>query len=108
MNKKNLTILVLGLLVGIFFGDFLDPLNMSKKSEEPYFMLEEDVIIDGVGNLKTGVKIKYDEGFSEGFTRFILYLNAKDVSLKRLNVSKENHIIPYWLEKENNSSQNNN
>ena len=71
----------------------------SKYEKQPYFELSEDVYINEVGNLKKGTILKYDDSYSEGFTRFILYLNAKGIDLKEYKDNNNNEIIPYWLEK---------
>lgn len=65
----------------------------------PYFILNKDYKVGELGLLKKGTKIKFDKGMSEGFSRFILYINIKGG-----DISKEKEtdiIIPYWLNEAN-------
>lgn len=83
--------LIIGIVVGVWVCFMI-------KAKSLYFELSEDAVIEGVGNLKKGTLIKYDDSYPEGFTRFVLYLNADDIDLKKVEGTKRNEIIPYWLE----------
>ena len=66
-----------------------------------YFELEENYIDENLGTIKKGTKLRYDESFSEGFTRYVLYINIHDSQHpKILNEDNSETIIPYWIEKE--------
>lgn len=59
---------------------------------------DNDYYIDDIGSLKTGTLLQLDEAMSEGFTRYILYLNISDGEILEKYKAKEKHmIIPYWL-----------
>lgn len=95
MKKSNIISGIVGLALGCVITYFYS----SNEKNEPYFELEEDVQIGEIGNLKKGTLLRYDDSYPEGFTRFILYLNAKEVDLKK-SEEADNEIIPYWLEKQ--------
>jgi hypothetical protein len=67
-------------------------------STKPYIILKSNYKIEGAGFLQKGTVLQVDEGMSEGFTRFILYLNMKGGEYEKYP-NKENVIIPYWLNK---------
>lgn len=69
-----------------------------KKNNTVYFKLDTDYRVAEYGLLKKGTLIQYDEGMSEGFTRFKLYLNLKGGGLIQ-DSNKIDVIIPYWLNK---------
>lgn len=94
--KKNS---IISALVGLILGSIVTYIYCSNDEAPAYFELSEDVYIGEIGNLKKGTIVRYDESYPEGFTRFILYLNAKGIDLKEYKTEK-NEIIPYWLEKE--------
>jgi len=95
---KNIFKTLIVLIVGIILG-FL----ISKKVsfERPsYVVLQSDYFHQELGLLKKGTKLRYDEGMSEGFSRYILYINISDAN--KLTLEKSNHINeiePYWVEK---------
>jgi AraC-like DNA-binding protein len=76
---------------------------ISKKTsfEKPsYVELPTDYFHDELGVIKKGTQLKFDEGFSEGFSRYILYINISDAENLMLKKSDNiNEIIPYWIEK---------
>ena len=75
-NKYNFLIGFLSatiLLTGIYF--LIKP---KKNNNNSYVILKSDYKIEGAGFIEKGTILKIDEGMSEGFT-------------------KENTIIPYWL-----------
>ena len=96
MKKSNIVSGIIGLALGCAITYFYS----SKEKNEPYFELSEDVQIGEIGNLKKGTLLKYDDSYPEGFTRFILYLNAKEVDFKKSEDTADDEIIPYWLEKQ--------
>jgi hypothetical protein len=79
------------LLCGVYF--LIKP---QKNHNNPYVILKSDYKIEGAGYIKKGTILRVDEGMSEGFTRFILYLNLKSGDYESYP-GKENSIIPYWL-----------
>lgn len=65
-----------------------------------YFELQDDYYDAELGNIKKGTLLKYDESFSEGFTRYILFLNIHDSQAPSFKKENSNNvIIPYWIEK---------
>ncbi len=92
---KTLIILSIGAVLGIF---------ISKKVffEKPsYVVLQNDYSHSELGFLKKGTKLKYDAAMSEGFSRYILYINISDADKLKLEKSNNiNEIDPYWIEKE--------
>ena len=96
MKKSIVSIfcLIIGIIIGLFFDSVI-----SCKKKNSYFKLMEDAHVGEMGSLKKGTLIKYDDSYPEGFTRFVLYLNADDIDLKKVEGVKRNEIIPYWLEK---------
>lgn len=65
-----------------------------------YVTLQKDYNIgNGNGVLKKGTKLKIDQGFGEGFTRYILYLNVRDSEPIELDsIQGKNEVKPYWLQ----------
>jgi uncharacterized protein YxeA len=91
---KILVILIIGIILGFFISK---KMSFEKPS---YVVLQSDYYHQELGILKKGTKLKYDQGFSEGFTRYILYLNIHDSQHpKLLNENRNEIIIPYWIEK---------
>ena len=95
---NNFFKVLIGLLIGVIIGFII-----SKKVsfEKPsYVVLQNDYFHQELGLLKKGTKLKYVEGMSEGFSRYILYINITDADKLKLEKSKTiNEIEPYWLEK---------
>lgn len=94
--KNKLIYFIFGLLSStliFIIYNYFNGKNSIKNS--PYFVLNKDYNVGELGILKKGTKLKFDKGMSEGFSRFILYLNIKggDIS-KELETDV---IIPYWL-----------
>tara|TARA_B110000259_G_C13707857_1_gene279156 strand:+ start:270 stop:560 length:291 start_codon:yes stop_codon:yes gene_type:complete len=93
--KKNS---IISAFVGLILGSIVTYIYCLNEEAPTYFELSEDVYIGEIGNLKKGTIVRYDDSYPEGFTRFILYLNAKGIDLKEYETDKD-EIIPYWLEK---------
>lgn len=91
---KTLIVLILGIILGYL---------ISKKVtfEKPsYAVLQSDYYHEELGLLKKGTKLRYDKGMSEGFSRYILYINISDADNLKLEKSNRiNEIEPYWIEK---------
>lgn len=91
---KTLTVLFIGVVIGFFVSK---EISFSKPS---YVVLQNDYFHQELGLLKKGTKLKYDEGMSEGFSRYILYINITDADKLKLEKSNNiNEIEPYWVEK---------
>lgn len=72
--------------------------NVECISDNEYYRLKNDYVIDGVGLLESGTLLQFDEAMSEGFTRYILYLNISDgEKLEKYKAKEKDIIIPYWL-----------
>lgn len=81
-------------VIGILLGGAVTYFLINSTLETRYVTLMQDYKIEGVGVLHKGAKLKIDEGMSEGFTRYILFLNLKGGNTK---LSIEKGIVPYWL-----------
>lgn len=94
--KQRIIIYVLGILSGLIIWI----LYSWTTRHSSYVILPSAYKIKGdMGILKKGMKLKVDEGFGEGFTRYILYLNIRDSEPIELDSTKsKNEIKPYWLE----------
>ncbi|KXX69453.1 hypothetical protein AVL50_19065 [Flammeovirga sp. SJP92] len=63
-----------------------------------YVELQSDYKIANVGLLEKGAKLKIEKGFSEGFSRYSLFLNLHDGEItKMIGQDKKRVEIPYWL-----------
>lgn len=89
INKLFLSFLMGGLLGAVLLQFYF---YFPKKNN--YVILQQDYNIEDVGVLKKGTKLKIDKGMSEGFTRYVLYLNFKGGNTQP---SIEKGIVPYWL-----------
>lgn len=98
---------LIGSKLFVFFIGFL--LGMSlwglysfiivKNADNVYFKLKNDYCIENIGYLKAGTLIQVDKGMSEGFTRYVLYLNISDgEEVEKYNAKEKDMIIPYWLQ----------
>jgi hypothetical protein len=86
---------VLGLFVVILYmyGN-----NINNSFENEYYKLKDDYCVDDIGFLKSGTLLRVDKGMSEGFTRYVLYLNISDgEDLVKYKTKEKDMIIPYWL-----------
>lgn len=95
--KSKWTIFFIGFIVGISTC-MLMAFKYTNRKEKVYFKLKKDYCIQNAGYLKAGTIIQIDEGMSEGFDRFILYLNLS--SGQKLDIYEAEHkntVIPYWL-----------
>ena len=87
-----ITALVLAIAVYFLVG------REKSMRDNPYIILNEDYKIEGVGGvIKKGTILKTDEAMSEGFTRFILYLNLKGGNYDLYREGKNKVIIPFLL-----------
>jgi hypothetical protein len=95
--KSKWLIFFIGFITGITVCKILISRQGSDK-EDSYFKLKHDYCIEDVGHLESGTIIKIDKGMSEGFTRYILYLNISDSQqFDKYETEQKNIVIPYWL-----------
>lgn len=98
--KTKLIYFAIGFFSSLIIVGVYNYFNGEKSiKNNPYFVLNRDYNVGELGLLKKGTKLKFDKGMSEGFSRFILYLNIKGG-----DISKEKEtdvIIPYWLNEAN-------
>ncbi len=96
---KKTVIFVLGCVVGILIGCIISTkINLSKPN---YIELPANYVHKELGVLKKGTMLKYDKGFSEGFSRYILYINISDAdNLTQKKSESYGEVIPYWIERE--------
>lgn len=96
-NYITLIVFILGVAVGISLSFFWEK-EGAFFNENSYIKLEDDFCIDNIGFLRKGTLIKFDKAFSEGFSRYILYLNFPSSHSGSPYVTEHEHeIIPYWL-----------
>lgn len=95
--NSKISFFLLGFILGLVVIIVLNNNNLNS-SENEYYKLENDYCIDNIGVLKSGTLLKTDKGMSEGFTRYILYLNISDGEvLEKYPTKEKNIIMPYWL-----------
>ena len=87
----------MGLFVMCIVSVIISSQFLPIKEKHHYFQLLSDCEISDIGYLKKGAILRFDEGMSEGFTRYILYLNLKAPDVKPFNVEHDDSIIPFWL-----------
>ncbi len=95
-TSKLLLFFCFGIVVGILISCGLLILY-SNSTSTTYVTLGKDAILDNNSILKKGTEIRVDEGMSEGFTRYILYLNAKHLEGSIAKKDTINIIKPYWI-----------
>jgi hypothetical protein len=95
--KKNILILIAGLSIGAVFMSFIK-INNEDEQQTKYTELKEDFSLNNGSVLKKGTMLRIDKSASEGYTRYILYINYKsDDGVEPRIFKKENLIKPYWL-----------
>lgn len=93
--KSKIIIFVLGLVLGA--GVFFLLGNSGEMHKDTkYIQLKKDYKIEGSGYLVKGTILRIGQPMTEGFTRYILYLNLNDGEITDSYSSKYD-IIPYWL-----------
>lgn len=87
-------------MVGILSGVLICVIYGWTTQNYSYVVLPRDYEVgENGGLLKKGVKLRVDEGFGEGFTRYILYLNIRDSEPIELDSEVTKYDIkPYWLQ----------
>ncbi|UPT68593.1 MAG: hypothetical protein M0D57_08220 [Sphingobacteriales bacterium JAD_PAG50586_3] len=95
LNKGFVWGIVVGVMVTLAIVYFLSDKNGQSNK---YVQLNGDYTIADVGTLKKGTILKIDKAMSEGFTRYVLYLNLKGDSVTLYNTEHPDKIIPYWLQ----------
>jgi hypothetical protein len=95
LNKGFFWGIVIGALATVTIVYFLSD---RKEPAKKYVQLTADYAIADVGTLNKGTVLKVDEGMSEGFTRYILYLNLKGDNVTVYKTEHPDEIIPYWLQ----------
>jgi len=94
--KKNILFLISGLVVGGLIMSFVD--KAESGNETKYIELKEDFILTNGSVLKKGALLRIDQSYSEGHTRYILYINYKgEAGMELKKYDKENLINPYWM-----------
>lgn len=92
--KSKIIFTLIGVIIGVVSCCVF---NYYGRSNE-YYTLCKDYNIEDVGTIKKGTIIKFDKPFSEGFNRFVIYINISDAEdLIPYKTDKNNLIIPYWL-----------
>lgn len=93
-SLKTFIVLFIGIVLGFLISK---KVSFEKPS---YVILQSDYFHQELGLLKKGTKLKFDKGMSEGFSRYILYINISDADNLKLEKSNTiNEIEPYWIEK---------
>ena len=95
MKNRKILIFLLGTICGIIIGIVV---NYLTPKENNYVKLKKDYCIENIGIIKKGSILKFDKAFSEGFSRYILYVNIHDAEdLDKHQTDKQGMVIPYWL-----------
>jgi hypothetical protein len=95
--KKSLLILFLGLCIGAFLMHLIGQ-NKGKEAQTKYIELKENFLLDNGIVLKKGTFLRFDKTLSEGFKRYILYVNYKsDATIESKDYMLENLVKPYWM-----------
>jgi hypothetical protein len=69
------------------------------KSTNKYVEIKSDYFIENGGIIKKGTVLKIDQPFSEGFTRYVLYLNLSDGEIvEKHEEPRTDVVVPYWLQ----------
>ena len=90
---KTVISFILGVMIGGFVVFYLNITTNTPNSK--YLKTDKDYYLHNGSTIKSGTSLKIDEGMSEGFTRYILYINAKSIS--GVVVEEKYSIIPYWI-----------
>lgn len=99
MKTKRYMMYVAFLVIGLIIGFFLSPIKPKKTF---YVELQTDYNIENVGELRKGTLLKFDQPFSEGFARYILYINIPSSETLNRKDETDKYIISYWLKKKDN------
>ena len=76
---------------------FIDK-NKEEEQQTKYIELKEDFSLHNGSVLKKGTMLKVEKSASEGYTRYILYVNYKSgEGIEPKIFKKENLIKTYWL-----------
>lgn len=94
-NMNKLVFLIIGIAIGLIFSNVF---NFFDSKNHEYYVLNSDYYGENKSVLKKGTKISYDQAFSEGFSRYILYINIKDSEVPEIE-KREKNIYPFWFEK---------
>ncbi len=89
---KFVLVFIVGIIIGLVLSNYL-----MFSSSTSYVMLNKDYTLENGSLIKKGTKIKIDYGFSEGFTRYIVYINAKRIDGQVEKFNYHNYCIPYWI-----------
>ncbi len=94
---KNLLIFLLGLLTGLVVSFFAIYFFFFREVNQ-YVETKSDYNLENGSVIRRGTVLKIDQTFSEGFTRYILYLNLTDGErVERHDEPIHDIVIPYWM-----------
>jgi|JI91814CRNA_FD_contig_31_723492_length_497_multi_2_in_0_out_0_2 hypothetical protein len=93
---KNITSFSTGVFIGICLTLLMWHYSTKRDAGTNYVVLSHDILLDNSSILKSGTKLRIDEGMSEGFTRYILYVNANRLDARDTIHPHRNCVIPYW------------
>lgn len=97
MMKKNILMLLIGLSIGAMLMSFIKN-KQEGEQQIKYIELKEDFLLNNGGVLKKGTMLKVDKPASEGYTRYMLYVNYKsEEGIELKSYDKYNLIKPYWI-----------
>ena len=86
---------LIGILTGVIITSFLFWYNYS---DSYYVALKHDYNIENIGTLQAGTKLRFDGAMSEGFTRYVLYVNVDGgIEVEPAEDERSYLKIPYWL-----------
>tara|TARA_B110000977_G_C10898561_1_gene424305 strand:+ start:368 stop:709 length:342 start_codon:yes stop_codon:yes gene_type:complete len=95
--KSKLILLVVGCILGFCSSKLI---SWVKAKDTIYIKLDADYQMDNGSIVTKGSMLEVDKGFSEGFTRYILYLNISDADSPDSNfIERDNYKHIHWLRK---------
>ena len=93
---KNIIYLLIGILIGVFITYSLLSFGKKNESTTKYLELNRDILLHNNCLIKAGTQLKIDVGMPEGFTTYILYVNAKSMDGTVKEYPYRSYTIPYW------------
>lgn len=93
MKKLIIAVFIIGFTLGCGISFLLINQLMHE-----YITLDQDYKMDNGSVIKKGTFLEVDKGFSEGFTRYFLYINIHDSEMPdSMNIEKSKTKKVHWL-----------
>jgi hypothetical protein len=94
---KSITYILVSILIVLVLVSIY--LQIRNNPTISYIILKNDFVLENGSILKKGTILRYNQGFSEGFVRFSMYVNieGEDIITNTENTTSKVE-IPYWAE----------